>query len=266
MPAQSSPTRNSSIADKLDFRLKDDSPALKLGFKPFDYTKAGVYGDAEWIKLANSVVYPPFAPPPKAPPAAPFTFTDDFESTPVGGKPLAASVHVEGKGDSIAVTEETAASGKHSLKITDAPNLTAPWDPHFYYRPAHADGVTTFSFDIRVEPRTIMYHEWRDNASRYNVGPTFHIRDLKLFIAGQKPIDLPDARWIHIEIAAALGPASTGTWSIAVTLPNEPPRKFDGLKCSANWKELQWLGFSSTATDKAVYYLDNLVLKNSLDR
>ena len=42
-----------------DFHLKPDSPALKLGFKPFDYTKAGVYGDPEWIKKANSVTFPP---------------------------------------------------------------------------------------------------------------------------------------------------------------------------------------------------------------
>jgi hypothetical protein len=41
--------KNSLIADPRfvnpeegDFRLKDDSPALKLGFEPFDYTKAGV--------------------------------------------------------------------------------------------------------------------------------------------------------------------------------------------------------------------------------
>jgi hypothetical protein len=27
-----------------DFRLKDDSPALKLGFKPFDFTQAGPRG------------------------------------------------------------------------------------------------------------------------------------------------------------------------------------------------------------------------------
>ena len=57
---------NSIVADPLfvdpqnfDFHLKPDSPALKLGFKPFDYTKAGVYGDPKWIKKANSVTFPP---------------------------------------------------------------------------------------------------------------------------------------------------------------------------------------------------------------
>jgi len=42
-------------ADKLDFRLKPDSPAIKLGFKPFDYSRAGVYGDPDWIKLARNL-------------------------------------------------------------------------------------------------------------------------------------------------------------------------------------------------------------------
>ena len=49
-----------------DFHLQPDSPALKLGFKPFDFTKAGVYGTERWIREASSVRYPPvrFAPPP----------------------------------------------------------------------------------------------------------------------------------------------------------------------------------------------------------
>ena len=36
-----------------DFRLKPESPAVKLGFKPFDSSKAGVYGDPQWIALAK---------------------------------------------------------------------------------------------------------------------------------------------------------------------------------------------------------------------
>jgi len=45
-------------AAKRDFRLQPDSPAAKVGFKPFDFSKAGVYGDAKWIDLARSAKYP----------------------------------------------------------------------------------------------------------------------------------------------------------------------------------------------------------------
>jgi ankyrin repeat protein len=42
-----------------DFRLKTDSPAIiQLGFEPFDYSKAGVYGDPAWVNLAEDVNYP----------------------------------------------------------------------------------------------------------------------------------------------------------------------------------------------------------------
>jgi Right handed beta helix region len=53
--------------EKGDFRLKPKSPVLKLGFKPFNYRQAGVYGSTTWRKLAQNVDYPPvqFAPDPR---------------------------------------------------------------------------------------------------------------------------------------------------------------------------------------------------------
>lgn len=41
-----------------DFTLASDSPALKLGFKPFDFSKAGVYGDPDWVSKANEAPMP----------------------------------------------------------------------------------------------------------------------------------------------------------------------------------------------------------------
>ena len=35
-----------------NFRLKTGSPAGLIGFVPFDYSQAGVYGDEAWIKEA----------------------------------------------------------------------------------------------------------------------------------------------------------------------------------------------------------------------
>ncbi|MCL4482068.1 MAG: right-handed parallel beta-helix repeat-containing protein, partial [Bacteroidetes bacterium] len=52
--------RHSLVADplfkdpqNLDFHFKSLKVARKIGFVPFDYTKAGVYGEEEWKKLAE---------------------------------------------------------------------------------------------------------------------------------------------------------------------------------------------------------------------
>ncbi|MEN6426016.1 MAG: right-handed parallel beta-helix repeat-containing protein [Phycisphaerales bacterium] len=57
-------------AKSLNFHLKTGSPALKIGFVPFDYAKAGVYGDPAWIAKANDAKYPPLEWPPEAPQGA----------------------------------------------------------------------------------------------------------------------------------------------------------------------------------------------------
>ena len=40
--------------DNYDFRFASDEVIQQTGFQPFDYTKAGVYGDAAWIALAKA--------------------------------------------------------------------------------------------------------------------------------------------------------------------------------------------------------------------
>jgi hypothetical protein len=249
--------------DHFDFHLKPGSPASKIGFKPFDYTQAGVYGDPAWVKLAASETFPPveFAPdPPPPPPPPPLVLNESFEQYALGAQPDLARVFTENKGDSIAVTNETAASGHNSLKITDAPGLQFVFNPHFFYEPHHKGGITTCSFDMRVEQGVKMYNEWRDDHGPYRVGPSFWIQDGKLQIAGKPVLDIPAGQWVHYEVSAGLGGASTGAWTLTVTVPGQEPRVFKGLDCNPEWKTLTWLGWSSMADAATVYYLDNIKL------
>jgi len=260
--------KNSIIADPLfvdaknyDFRLKPNSPALKIGFKPFDYSKAGVYGDSDWVKKAKEVTYPALVIAPDPPPVS---IRDNFENTTVGSQPATAEVHVERRGDSIAVTDETAAGGRHSLKIVDAPGLQHAYNPHYVYKPNHGTGTTRCSFDVRIEEGVQINHEWRDwRSSPYRVGPRFWINGTKLQVAGKILLDLPVGKWVHFELAAALGNKDKGTWDLAVTIPGQSTRRFKGLQNgSSKFEKLTWVGFTSNATQKTIFYLDNLELIN----
>jgi hypothetical protein len=62
-----------------------------------------------------------------------------------------------------------------------------------------------------------------------------------------------------------LGEENGDTWDMAVTMPGRTAREFDGLKAgNAEFNKLTWLGFSSNATKKTVFYLDNLTLTNKV--
>ena len=246
-----------------DFRLRPDSPAFKIGFKAFDYSKAGVHGDPAWVKLARGFRYPAVEFAPAPPPPSPLIFSDDFEASPLGAQPQFAQAMVENKGDGILVTDETAASGKHSLKVVDAPGLQFAYNPHFFYIPGHAEGVTRLRFKLRIEPGANMYHEWRDSASPYHVGPSLAVREGRLVVGGKDLLTIPVGHWVGFEIAAGLGRKSNRTWELVVTVPGERPAVFTGLpNGSPEWESLMWLGFVSNATEMTVFYLDDLDLSN----
>ncbi len=169
----------------------------------------------------------------------------------------------EHKSGLVAISDQAAATGKKSLKVSDAAGLQHAFDPHFYFRPGHTQGVTRCSFDLRMERGAVLFHEWRDDASPYHAGPSLHVQDGKLRAGGKELIEIPTGIWVHLEISARLGAESTGTWDLSVTLPGQQPKTFAGLKSrSPEWQKLNWLGFCSLAT-ATVFYLDNLELTNS---
>lgn len=245
--------------DKDDFRLAPDSPALKLGFQPFDPREAGVYGDAAWVSQARDVTYPPLEIIPDPPPVP---IQDDFESGTVGKPPTGLEVHVENLGDAIVVTDEAAAGGKQSVKIVDAPGLQNAYNPHVVYKANYKAGRVRNAFDLRVEKKSHISFEWRDwSGSPYHTGPQFVIRDGRLQVGKGAGMALPLEQWIHFEIVAGVGSASNGRWALRVTPTGQAARVFQDLPfAKADFQHLTWVGFTSNATEKTTFYLDNFSL------
>ncbi len=239
-----------------DFTLPSGSPADQVGFKPFDFRQAGLYGDAEWVALPRSLQRPAMA---FAAPPPPFAIDDGFEDTDVGQPPRMARVGNFEPAASIAVTDELAATGQRSLKIVDAPGLKHEWNPHFFYQPRYYKGIAEVSFAIRLGPGAKLYHEWRDASSPYKVGPSLQFEpDGRLMVGGQELLRLPAEQWLRLAIRYPLGKQTPGTWRLEVTVPGQDPKVFDALPTTGRPRTLDWLGWSSTATDARVFLLDDI--------
>jgi len=255
-------------ADARNFSLKPDSPALVRGFHPFDPSKAGVYGDSDWVALAaklNSQM-PVLEAPPAPPPVPPLDVSDGFEDQPVGTQPEDASVDLSGNGDSAAVTAEAASSGKQSLKIVSGAGPANDFHPLVTYTPHYTSGVANISFDIRITPSTGVDIEGRDwpDGKPYRTGPDLRIERGALMALGHNLMPLPTDRWIHIALVCGVGNRLPGTWNLTVAVPGDSPHVFSGITLSdPQFRELDWWALHNTAPGPSIYYIDNVEIHNT---
>ena len=108
----------------------------------------------------------------------------------------------------------------------------------------------------------MFFHEWRDQASPYRIGPSIWIENGKLRASGQELMEIPTGEWIRFEIRAGLGKQANGTWSLTVTRPGKAAVHKADLPCAAGWKTLDWFGFVSHAEKPTAFYLDDLEVSN----
>ena len=82
------------------------------------------------------------------------------------------------------------------------------------------------------------------------------------YVNSQPLFQFPFGTWIHLDIRCATGDAATGQWSLIVNWPGlEAPLTFENLDCSPNFRVMNWYGWSALATVDAVFYLDNINLR-----
>ena len=267
---------NSLVADPLfrdpragDFSLLDGSPALELGFEPISTEAIGLYGDPDWVSLPDRFERQPDDPLPTDGP--PLRISEDFDTwrgipVPLGGRPHEASIVAEDRPELVVISDEAGFSGTQSLRIENAPDLMRQYNPHFFYRPAYAEGVARSAFALRIDEATVFYHEWRSHGHPYHVGPSLQVRGGALSTDQGALLELPVGEWVQIEVIAPLG-EDAGTWSLGVTLPDGARHEFADLPCrDQQWRQLRWVGFVSNGTEPAVFYLDDIELGLIEDR
>lgn len=251
-------------ASEHDFRLRAGSPAVALGFQPFDTRRVGLYGEAAWANQARHEDCPHTPLPPAPPPPKPLTVDDDFEQTPVGAHPAQAAVDGEQHGASIAVSAERASRGKRSLKITDSKSLQPAWQPHFFYEPHITDGTVRQTFDVWLATDAQFFTEWRDTATYpQNVGPSVRVDGSGPVSVGGKTLSrIPAETWVHVELEARLGKTAPRVFRLTLQIAGASPQVLDDLPFPGKeFRELHWLGFSSTAAADTAFYVDNLAIK-----
>lgn len=250
-----------------DYRLRPDSPALKLGFQPIDLSGVGNYASPDrrtWPRPEVRLVREPadYRPATELAPQQPER--RDYEKVEPGATESQAHVGDGGRGGGVAVTDETAASGKHSLKFTDAAGLKQVYAPFLTY-PLEVDrGVERAGFDLRLEAGSKLVYEWRDDPYRYNLGPRLEVDAQGWLKAnGRRLVQLPHGQWLRIDLACGLGPLATGRYDLTLRLPDAEPQLFPQLACSPKFKSLACVVVMSMADGPAVFYLDNLEFRHS---
>ena len=241
-----------------DFALKPDSPALEVGFEPFQTDDIGRRTPLRRAADAPPVphAYPVAGPPP------PRTIDEDFEWAEVGQKAPGARTYENNETETARITDEQAKSGARSLKLTDGPGPGPGYNPHIHFMPDFTSGVLVGGFDLLIEPGAVLTHEWRNATGRYLVGPSIRVdAEGNLTAGGEALMSLPVGEWVRIEITCGLGDDADGNYDMTVALPDAQPRRFDDLPCDPNCRELRWLGWVAAGTEPAAIYLDNITLQ-----
>lgn len=246
--------------ENADYRLRDTSPAFDLGFEQIDLSDVGLYDcperhsppgpeapvlrePADYRSMPRVDLQPPCR---------------DYEDYPVGAAERGANVQAP-EGSAVEVSEEMAAEGRRSLKISEAGALQYPWEPYITYTVNWDEGVAQGGLDLCLQQGTVFEYAWRDDPAKYNLGPALRVDAQGMLTANGKQVGrLPVGEWVRLDVVCALGDRADGTYSLIVKVGRRPAQRFEGLACSPDFTWLNCVLIMSMGEGPGVFYLDNL--------
>ena len=210
-----------------------------------------------------SLPRPPDVYPPAPPRRQVFVEHGDFESLPAGSSWPGWTVYSPSP-SLVRVSDERAASGTHSLCVTDdgKPGYR-PFLESLAYR---AGGPLRIAFDLYLERGARPRFETRDNdAYVLAAGPVVSVDAQGRFCAGGGRVlcDAVYGKWLHIELSCLLGGESTPVYSLEIAVPGEPaPRRWADLRMHPRFTSLGWTGIISHAAGAERFFVDNFTISD----
>lgn len=257
---------------KGNYGLGKDSPALALGFQPFDPAEAGLEPafrdlDTPPFEVALPPVYTMARPVERE---LPFGFDIDCEDIPLGLSPREFSKNGFSEGANFAVTDEDAATGKRCLKATDKAGLGKSFYPYIATAKKRQEGGVRFSFDLKLrkDNPTRGVVTVRDYATARTLGREFigafsleFAADGQLKASGQPLGSMPVGEWTHFDLRVQAGANAARTYQVDVTVPGAEKRSYTLPIDSPDFHEFSWIGIIADDDRDGGFYLDNLSLR-----
>ena len=239
------------------FGVAPDSPKFPKEIA----AKAGL--EPAFRKIDDLPVAPPpavlaMAMPELPPPPPPEPFKDDFEEARPGENPSGISaVREVGKG-TVRISEEAAASGKRSLKFTDAKGLAKSFYPYLNYKPGHSRGVSIVRFAIRLEKGALVEFSGREEA-HHQAGLSLWFQEGGVRMGGKKLLPaVPLGQWLRCEMQVPQSTRSREGITLTLSLADGTKKTFERLPVTRAGFALNFLVITSQATVDSAFFVDDI--------
>lgn len=236
------------------FRLRRGSPALRVGFEPFEVV-AGPRGQRPYTFSETDF-------PRTFDRAIPLDgFVERFDDTSVGQPPAVGRVIEEDERALVRVVERAGPGGGRSLRFTDVPGQQHHFNPHWLVQPNIRSGPVRGRWSLWHEGGTRVVYEWRTRGHPFKIGPRIEISADGLLRAGGRELQLPLRGWVQMEILFTPANDGGGLWLLETRLPDGRTERWADLPVAEGYSGAHVLVIGAWSDAAGAFEIDDVAVE-----